>query len=267
MNHSWNLLSRRRRSMTWRSRISWGCRTTPSHPPFLFSLVKQHGEYVGPTGNSSASDAIAMGSHVGTHIDALCHFSCGGKLLRGRGGGRGAVVRGGPAEVLHRHGGADPAPGRAARYRGPARRRGAGAGFRNHAGDLDAAVAGAGGRDPRGRCGPAAHGMGGVLRAIPRSSSRRSTVPARRIARRAMAERSRDLMPPVRTRWRSRRCPTPRCRCTSICWWSPGIHIIECLNLEELAAARVYEFLFVALPLKIRGATASPIRPVALAPA
>jgi kynurenine formamidase len=43
-----------------------------------------------------------------------------------------------------------------------------------------------------------------------------------------------------------------------------GIHIIECLNLEELAAARMYEFLFLALPLKIRGATASPIRPVAV---
>ena len=40
-----------------------------------------------------------------------------------------------------------------------------------------------------------------------------------------------------------------------------GIHIIECLNLEELAAARVAEFLFVALPLKIRGATGSPVRP------
>ena len=37
----------------------------PVHPPFLFSLVKQHGEYVGPTGNSSASDALAMGTHVG----------------------------------------------------------------------------------------------------------------------------------------------------------------------------------------------------------
>ena len=43
-----------------------------------------------------------------------------------------------------------------------------------------------------------------------------------------------------------------------------GIHIVECLNLEELAAAKVYEFLFVALPLKIRGATGSPIRPIAL---
>ena len=44
-----------------------------------------------------------------------------------------------------------------------------------------------------------------------------------------------------------------------------GIHIIECLNLEEVAAAGVAEFLFVALPLKLRGATASPIRPVAIA--
>ena len=44
-----------------------------------------------------------------------------------------------------------------------------------------------------------------------------------------------------------------------------GIHIIECLNLEELAASGVHEFLFVALPLKIEGATASPIRPIALA--
>jgi kynurenine formamidase len=43
-----------------------------------------------------------------------------------------------------------------------------------------------------------------------------------------------------------------------------GIHIIECLNLEELAAEGVKEFLFVALPLKIRGATGSPVRPVAV---
>jgi kynurenine formamidase len=31
-----------------------------------------------------------------------------------------------------------------------------------------------------------------------------------------------------------------------------------------LAAAHVYEFVFVATPLKIRGATGSPIRPLAL---
>ena len=44
-----------------------------------------------------------------------------------------------------------------------------------------------------------------------------------------------------------------------------GIPIIENLNLEELAAARVYEFVFVCLPLKMRGATGSPVRPIAIA--
>jgi kynurenine formamidase len=43
-----------------------------------------------------------------------------------------------------------------------------------------------------------------------------------------------------------------------------GIHIIENLNLEELAAAGHREFAFVAVPLKFRGATGSPIRPLAL---
>ncbi len=45
-----------------------------------------------------------------------------------------------------------------------------------------------------------------------------------------------------------------------------GIHIIECLNLEALARDAVKQFTFVALPLKIRGGTGSPIRPVALVP-
>jgi kynurenine formamidase len=44
-----------------------------------------------------------------------------------------------------------------------------------------------------------------------------------------------------------------------------GIPIIENLNLEELATARVHEFGFVCLPLKMRGATGSPVRPIALA--
>jgi kynurenine formamidase len=45
-----------------------------------------------------------------------------------------------------------------------------------------------------------------------------------------------------------------------------GIHILEALNLEELARDRIYEFLFVAVPLKTRGGTGSPIRPLALIP-
>ncbi len=43
-----------------------------------------------------------------------------------------------------------------------------------------------------------------------------------------------------------------------------GIHIIENLDLEELAAAEPGPFAFVALPVRISGATGSPVRPLAL---
>ena len=45
-----------------------------------------------------------------------------------------------------------------------------------------------------------------------------------------------------------------------------GTNIIENYFLEELSAARVYEFLLVVPPLKIRGGTGSAIRSFALAP-
>jgi len=43
-----------------------------------------------------------------------------------------------------------------------------------------------------------------------------------------------------------------------------GIYLMESLDLEELARNKVYEFLFVALPLKIRGATGSMVDPLAV---
>lgn len=43
-----------------------------------------------------------------------------------------------------------------------------------------------------------------------------------------------------------------------------GIYLMESLDLEELARDLVYEFLFVALPLKIRGATGSMIDALAV---
>jgi kynurenine formamidase len=44
-----------------------------------------------------------------------------------------------------------------------------------------------------------------------------------------------------------------------------GVPLIEGLLLDELAEAKVYEFLFVATPLPIVGGTASPVSPVAVA--
>lgn len=43
-----------------------------------------------------------------------------------------------------------------------------------------------------------------------------------------------------------------------------GVSLLEALWLEDLAKDQVYEFLFIASPLKLRGGTASPIRPIAI---
>lgn len=43
-----------------------------------------------------------------------------------------------------------------------------------------------------------------------------------------------------------------------------GIYIVENLFLEEIGQAEVDEFIFVCLPLKLEGATGSPVRPVAV---
>ena len=43
-----------------------------------------------------------------------------------------------------------------------------------------------------------------------------------------------------------------------------GIFNIENLTFEELAAARTYEFLFMATPIRFKGATGSPLRPLAI---
>jgi kynurenine formamidase len=43
-----------------------------------------------------------------------------------------------------------------------------------------------------------------------------------------------------------------------------GIYIMESIYLENLARERAYDFLFVALPIKIAGTTGSMIDPVAV---
>lgn len=43
-----------------------------------------------------------------------------------------------------------------------------------------------------------------------------------------------------------------------------GVSLIEAMWLEDLAKDQVYEFLFIGSPLKFRGGTASPMRPLAI---
>ena len=43
-----------------------------------------------------------------------------------------------------------------------------------------------------------------------------------------------------------------------------GIRLIENLSLDELSRDKVSEFLFVCLPLRLKGGTGSPITPIAV---
>ena len=43
-----------------------------------------------------------------------------------------------------------------------------------------------------------------------------------------------------------------------------GVCLLEVVWLEDLAKDRVYEFAFIAAPIKLRGATGAPVRPLAL---
>ena len=43
-----------------------------------------------------------------------------------------------------------------------------------------------------------------------------------------------------------------------------GVPMMELLNLEQLAQDGVYEFCFIGAPIRLRGATGSPLRPLAM---
>ena len=229
----------------------------PAHPPFLFGLTKQHGDMVGPAGNSSAADAMAMGSHVGTHIDALCHFSCGGMLHGGHavddlqtyGGGLKKYSVDTVAPILRRGVLLDLAGARR-RWRKIARSR----------------------RSSWRRRGRRRSGAGDVV--LLRTGWARYFEDARKFVNETR------LPGPglAAARWLSaqgifaagsdtvafEKSPVPEMPVHVHLLVESGIHIIECLNLEELAADGVSEFLFVGVPMKIRGATGAPVRPLAL---
>ncbi len=238
----------------------------PTHPPFLYGMTKQHGEGVLTNGGSSAAEALTLGSHVGTHIDALAHFSRDGKL-------HGGV----PVKQSSGSGVEDLSVDTVA----PILRRGllfdmAGlAGVNELPPDfvigpehLDAFVQ----RDHievrKGdvvllrtgwaRCwnDPAGFVFGGTRSYV--CGPGPELAGARWLSERGVFAVGSDTVGFERT-------PSREMAVHLHLLVERGIHIIECLNLEEIAAAGIREFLFVALPLKIRGATGSPIRPVAIA--
>lgn len=65
-------------------RLQQGMAKHPAHPPFAFAMAKTHGGHGYKDGVSAAMEMIAMGAHVGTHVDALGHVSKNGKVFGNR---------------------------------------------------------------------------------------------------------------------------------------------------------------------------------------
>jgi len=232
----------------------------PAHPPFLYGLTKKHGDMRYDAGVTSAADAIALGTHVGTHIDALSHFSCNGVFYGGR-----------RVEHTYERGMADLGIETVA----PILRRGV---------LLD--IAGLVGVDVL----PAdfeitpEHLSRALDRGVHQGISEGDIVLLRTGWARFFSDASQYINntaapgPGIEgARWLSSRkvfaagsdtvafekTPSSAMAVHAHLLVESGIHIIEVLNLEDLARDGVYEFLFVAAPMNIRGATGAPVRPLA----
>lgn len=228
----------------------------PTHPPFLYSLTKQHGEFVNPNGGSSAADCLTLGGHTGTHIDALNHFSCNGVFFGG------SKVEGNQSYHGIRAHGVDTIE--------PIVRRG-----------VLFDVAGEGVLDEDVEIGPA------DLERVQQAEVRGGDVVLIRTGWARFFEDARRFVNGVKApgpgleaaRWLSRKgvfaagsdtlafekAPSAEMPVHVHLLVESGILIMEVLNLEELARDKVYEFEFIAAPLKIRGGTGAPVRPLAFA--
>lgn len=63
--------------------LETGMPVSPNHPGFKMALMRRHGDMVRPDGGSASNEMIMLGGHTGTHIDALCHVSHNGELFGG----------------------------------------------------------------------------------------------------------------------------------------------------------------------------------------
>lgn len=248
--------------------MSNGMASSPNHPGFRMALLRRHGDMVRDDGGSAANELIVTGGHVGTHVDALAHVSHQGRLhgdvdaAQAQVGGRFSrhgidemepiVGRGILLDVAAQHGvetlqagygigavdleqtadgeGVDIRPDDVVLIR---------TGWGRHFGDAErfiGAALGVPGLNEEGARWLADRG----IRATGGDTSAYEQIPAGAGHR---------VLPVHRLLIVER-----------------GIHIIEVMNLESLAAARDYEFLFILAPLRIVGGTGSPVRPLAVVP-
>jgi kynurenine formamidase len=241
----------------------------PAHVPFRMALLRRHGDVVREDGSSSANELISLSGHTGTHVDAIAHFSKAGKLHGGvdaaevaRGGGgftqlgvdkmEPIVCRGLLLDVPRAHGreswGAGE-PIKAEHLEETCRKEG----VEVRGGDAVLVRTGW----PVGRYEDTVAYLG-FESGVPGPDESA----ARWLAERKIRATGSDTIP---YEWHAPGAGLTRLPVHVIMLVENAIHLIEVMHLEEVARDHVYEFLFVAAPLKMVGATGSPIRPLAIA--
>jgi kynurenine formamidase len=240
--------------------------SSPNHPGFRMSLTRRHGDKVRDDGGSAASELIVTGGHVGTHVDALAHVSHRGKLYGGisaeesQRGGRFShhgidqmqpmFCRGVLLDVAGLHG-VDVLPG----------------GYGISRDDLEAAARKAGVEVRPGDAALVRSGWANNFEDATAFVGHESGVPgpeepaAAWLAERGVRATGSDTIAYEQIKPGAGHDLLPVHRLLLV---ERGVHIIEVMNLEEIAAEGVYEFLFVLAPLKIVGGTGSPVRPLAV---
>lgn len=243
-----------------------GMPQSPNHPAYTHALQRRHGDMVRADGGSASNDFISMGTHVGTHMDALAHVSHCGELYGGISVGE--AVAGGRFTQL----GIDTvrpivAPGVLLDIPSVLGVEQCEPGYEITPDDLDAAVR-LQGVDPcegdvllvrsgwdlnwgdRDRYIGRDSGVPGVGEAGAEWLAARhpSAVGADTIAFEQLAAgKGHALLPAHR-----------------VLLVEHGINIIETMNLQGLAASGHREFVFMVSPLAFVGATGSPVRPLAI---
>jgi kynurenine formamidase len=234
----------------------------PNHPPFAFSLSKIHGEVLYEGGVSACNCLFTTGGHTGTHLDALGHIALNGEVH-----GVGDI---GPWQAYEglKKGGIDevkPVVTRGvlldiARLEG---RECLDSGYRIGRKALEEAVISEGCSIEPGDAVLIRTGWIRYFADPPKYNSHHDGCPglvedgAEWLVEKGVRYVGADTVALEKT-------PTPNLPVHVILLVKNGIHIIEAMNLEPIAEERVYEFLFMASPLKIRGGSASPVRPIAL---
>lgn len=247
-------------------RLSVGMPQSPNHPAYWHAHPRRHGDMVRADGGSAANDIISMGTHVGTHVDALCHVSQDGRL-HGDLDAAGAMASG-RFEQLGAHT-IEPMVCRGLLLDVPAALGVGGCepGYEITPADLAAAAARQGVAPAPGDVLLVRSGWGPRFDEGAPYVGGASGVPgvgedgARWLAAHSPRAVGADTIAFERLAPGAGHALLPAHRVLLV---EHGIYIVEALDLEGLAAAGAYEFLFVMSPLALYGATGSPVRPLAL---